>query len=121
MALSLKPSAFSQVPQFPGATLVWANYCGHCHRFMPEFNEWAQQMGTRSGKEASSTRPLVTRIDAAKYGNEIQSNPLMQNVQGFPTTLFFDGHGNSEKYTGPRTVEGLKAGWSDFQKKSSVM
>ena len=117
MALSLKPSAFAQVPDFPSVALVHSNRCGWCHRFMPEYNRFATEYGTLKGSQATDDVPLVTKIDAGKYtGLRGGDFPVVdQEVQGFPTTLFFDGKGNYAKYQGERTAEGLKAGWLSFQ------
>jgi thiol-disulfide isomerase/thioredoxin len=118
MALSLKPSALAEVPNYPSVTLVKASWCGHCKRFAPEYNNFAESFGTTSGLQASNEKPLVTQIDAHKYKNELQNGRYvgMNNVRGFPTTLFFKGDGQTyEVYQGPRTAEGLRAGWNAFQ------
>jgi len=121
MALSLKPTAFAEVPNYPSVALVHASWCGHCKRFLPEYNNFAESFGTTSGKQASPSVPLVAKIDAAKYKQDLNSGSYigMNEVQGFPTTLFFNGDGSTyEVYNGPRTAEALKAGWQSFQKGS---
>ena len=118
MALSLKPTAFAEAPSYPGVSLVHASYCHHCKTYMPTFDAFAEQFGTIKGGEASTTKPLVTKIDAHKYKQQLTNGeyPGMQEVRGFPTTIFYSGDGSTyEQYKGPRTVEGLKAGWKAFQ------
>ena len=118
MALSLKHTAFKEVSQYPSITLAYAPWCGHCKRFLPEYNSFAEKFGTTQGSEASSSLPLVTKIDAHKYGSHLKSGDYLgaNEIRGFPTTLFYHGDGNTyEVYNGPRTAEALKAGWQEFQ------
>lgn len=67
----------------PGMLFVFANWCGHCHRFMPIFNELQKQLG--------SNFPLVALEDTELKKNSKLSEDL--NVQGFPTIKFFDQRG----------------------------
>lgn len=67
----------------PGMLFVFANWCGHCHRFMPIFNELQKQLG--------SDFPLVALEDTELKKNAKLSQDL--NVQGFPTIKFFDQRG----------------------------
>lgn len=121
MALSLKPTAFAEAKAYPSINLVHSNSCVHCIRYMPAFEAFAKEHGTKSGANASLDTPLVTKIDAAKYRSSLGSPDTylgFQEVSGFPTTLFYAGDGKTyESYKGPRTVEGLKEGWQEFQAK----
>ena len=67
----------------PGMLFIFANWCGHCHRFMPTFNELQQQLG--------SDFPLMSLEDVELKNNKKLSNDL--DVQGFPTIKFFDQNG----------------------------
>lgn len=67
----------------PGMLFVFASWCGHCHKFMPIFNELQQQLG--------SDFPLVSLEDTELKKNTKLSNSL--DVQGFPTIKFFDQRG----------------------------
>lgn len=67
----------------PGMLFVFANWCGHCHKFMPIFNDLQKQLG--------SDFPLVSLEDIELKKNTKLSQNL--NVQGFPTIKFFDQRG----------------------------
>lgn len=67
----------------PGLLLIYANWCGHCNRFKPVFNEIVQQMGDKfpcmsiEHTELEKNQKLMTDLD----------------FQGYPTIKFFDQHG----------------------------
>lgn len=67
----------------PGMILIYASWCGHCHRFMPIFNDLQQQLG--------SDFPLLALEDAELNKNQQLSRDL--NVNGYPTIKFFDQSG----------------------------
>ena len=67
----------------PGMLFIYASWCGHCHRFMPIFNELQEQLGPNF--------PLVSLEDTELDKNKQLSRNL--NVNGFPTIKFFDQSG----------------------------
>jgi thiol-disulfide isomerase/thioredoxin len=73
------------------------NECGHCKKFMPEWDKFAAgNKGPIGHKkiEAGDDHPWLK-----KFG-----------IQGFPTVLLIDGDEKVATYEGPRTAQGL----SDF-------
>ena len=66
----------------PGLLLIHANWCGHCQRFKPTFNELCQQLG----KDFPCTSIEDANLD---YDNLKQS----LNFKGYPTIKFFDQSG----------------------------
>ena len=68
----------------PGMLLIFANWCGHCHRFMGTFNDISDSIGKNF---------VCTSIESEQLnGNENLSSAL--NFRYFPTIKFFDQHGS---------------------------
>ena len=67
----------------PGMILIWADWCGHCQRFKPTFNQLRIQLG----KEF----PCVSIEDSELKQDENLISAL--NFQGYPTIKFFDQNG----------------------------
>ena len=82
----------------PGLLLIHADWCGHCKRFQPIFNELHDKLGDEF--------PLVSIEDS-----ELQNNPKLikaLNFKGYPSMKFFDQRGKIiGDYTGERTKESL--------------
>lgn len=67
----------------PGILLFWANWCGHCHRFIPTFKELAQTLNDEFKCVAVEDK-------------EINNNPKIASalaIKGYPTIKFFDQNG----------------------------
>ena len=79
--------------------LFHADWCGHCKRFMPEFNKF------KSGYNGP--------VNVVAY-NEGQNKDMMQQhgVQGYPTIRYYPNGltdtQNFMDYEGPRTAQGLE-------------
>lgn len=83
----------------PGMLLVYASWCGHCQRFMPEYQKFADAARGKGYR--------VYRIESAKLNPAISA---LIGVQGYPTLKFVLPDGKiGHSYTGPRTVESLKS------------
>ena len=65
----------------PGILLILADFCGHCHRFAPTFNEIADSIG----------KDFCCASIESEQLNEQLSSAL--KFQGFPTIKFFDQSG----------------------------
>lgn len=70
------------VSKNPGMLLIHANWCGHCQRFKPVFNELQQHLG--------KDFPCVSIEDADLNDDRIKS---ALNFKGYPTIKFFDQNG----------------------------
>ena len=67
----------------PGILFIYANWCGHCHRFAETFN----QIYDLLGKDF-----CMTSIE----NEELQKSPSLSkslNFQGFPTIKIFNQYG----------------------------
>ena len=67
----------------PGMLLIYADWCPHCHHFLPVFNEIDNAIGK------SFSLMSVENAQLEKYDNV--SNGL--NIESFPTIKFFDQNG----------------------------
>lgn len=76
--------------------LFYANWCGHCQKFKPEWEKFKQQYGKEikceEHEDASMDRNLMK-----KYG-----------VQGYPTIIIII-NGETREYQGQRTADGIYA------------
>jgi thiol-disulfide isomerase/thioredoxin len=80
----------------PGMLLCWADYCGHCHRFFPTFNEIFDTV----------SKGYICASIESKELNESLSSAL--NIKGFPTIVFFDSTGMIiGQYSGDRSKNDL--------------
>jgi thioredoxin domain-containing protein 5 len=81
-------------PSEPWFIMFYADWCGHCKRLIPSWEELATQL---QGK---------TYIGAVNC----EENTYLRDrfgIKGFPTLLFFDKEGVMYKYKGERSVEKL--------------
>lgn len=75
----------------PGMILIWADWCPHCHRFMPTYKQMSQKLHSQFPClliENSELNP--------KVGETLK-------LSSFPSIYFFDKNGKIiEKYTNSR-------------------
>ena len=82
----------------PGMLLIWGDFCGHCHRFMPTFNEIADIIGSDFCCASIESKEL-------KGSSELSS---ALNFGGFPTIKFFDQSGLiMAQYDGDRSTQSI--------------
>lgn len=82
----------------PGLLLIYANWCGHCTRFKPTYNQICKQMGSKF--------PCVS-IEHADLQNDDKLISKL-DFQGYPTIKFFDQHGKIlGDYNGNRDKESM--------------
>lgn len=73
----------NQTVNTPGMLLIWADFCGHCHRFLPEYEKLCQKLGRdfKCAKIENEELKLTQTVDSALQ------------VDSFPTIMFFDQWG----------------------------
>lgn len=82
----------------PGLLLIHANWCGHCKRFQPIFDELHDKLG--------DDFPLLSIEDAELQNNKDLMTAL--NFKGYPSIKFFDQNGKIiGDYTGDRSKKSL--------------
>ena len=75
--------------------LYWAEWCGHCIRFKPEWE--------KIKKELTKLGVTVEDYEHSRDSQVIND----ENINGFPTIKIKKGSSTKE-YTGERTLEGIK-------------
>lgn len=82
----------------PGMLLIFADWCGHCKRFLPTFNEIAD----RIGKDF-----ICSSIESADLDGADQLVSAL-NFRGYPTICFFDQNGKiTQQYDGLRDTQSM--------------
>ena len=77
--------------------LFYADWCGHCNNFKPEWNKLKQ----------------TNDVPGVSFNDEDCTNGLtplakQHNVKGFPTLVFING-GNAQQYNGERSEAAVKS------------
>lgn len=86
----------SKTKKNPGMLLIFATWCGYCHRFLPTFNEMVGKLDNF----------CCASIESVELKNEKLVSAL--NFEGYPTICFFDQHGLiMNKYNGNRDIESM--------------
>lgn len=75
----------------------YAPWCGHCKKLAPEYERAANLLKERG------SNVVVAKIDADSQ----KAAAGKYEIRGFPTLLFFNNGQKVEKYSGPRTAEGI--------------
>lgn len=77
----------------PGMLLIWGDFCGHCHRLMPTFNEIADKIGNKFGCVSIESEELK--------GQDVLTTAL--DFRGYPTICFYNQNGMiMSQYDGKR-------------------
>lgn len=73
--------------------LIYTNWCGHCKRFKPIYEETSKTIGSTIN---------MYKID----GDTCPNVSKMYKIQGYPTILMIDSQGKMiQPYTGPRDTK----------------
>jgi len=67
----------------PGMLLIWADWCPHCHAFLPTFQELSEKLGKDF---------VCASIEHAQFKNNGLLNKAL-DFEYFPTLKFFDQKG----------------------------
>jgi len=76
----------------------YAPWCGHCQKLAPTFEELARAL-------EHETTINIAKLDCTEY------RPICKDfdVKGYPTLLWFENGKKIDKYSGPRSLDDLKA------------
>jgi len=99
-------------PEKINVTLFYAEWCGHCNKFMNE--TWGQ---IKENFESNESYKL-NEINCTNMKSDIKT-PAGKNIEGFPTLIFNyknkKGDYIEEEYNGPRTYDVLSTVLEKFQ------
>lgn len=71
--------------------LVYADWCGHCHHFMPHFDKAANQSG-RSIQAVKVNETMLPEVNEALKRNNHAAKSI--NVEGYPSVMLVGQDGN---------------------------
>lgn len=103
---NLKSSHFNIKPnglyikgvKYPGILLIWANWCPHCHEFIPKYKEMCKQLGAEF---------ICTALEHSEFKDD-ESLSSALDFKYFPTIKFFDQSGKLiGDYTGKRDISSV--------------
>lgn len=83
--------------------LFHADWCGHCKKFMPEWNSISQEIN-----DSDSGAKLI-KVECGDASNNKKHAEIMKKytIKGYPTIISFDESGNHSEYEGDRSKEGI--------------
>jgi len=83
-------------------TIVKANWCGHCKKALPDFE---QLVSASPITKADGSSVTVRMLDSDKDSAEVKN----LNVKGFPTILYQTADGTTTTYNGERSFNAIQA------------
>jgi thiol-disulfide isomerase/thioredoxin len=92
-------------------TLYFANWCGHCVTFKPEWDKFAEHVKS-SGNNINGVKINVERIEDSELGSSANAPTINgKKIMGYPTVkiaLTNDDNKTTEyEYTGQRNLSAL--------------
>jgi protein disulfide-isomerase len=82
--------------------IVTAEWCGHCKKAMPDFE---QLVNASPIMKADGSSVTVRMLDSDKDKAEVKN----LNVKGFPTILYQSADGSVSNYNGERSYNAIQA------------
>lgn len=84
--------------------LFHADWCGHCKRFMPEWDKISSEVASMDGVDV-----MLAKVECGNAKDNDAHKDIMEkyNIKGYPTILSFDKSGNHTEYDGERTKSGV--------------
>lgn len=85
--------------------LYYSDYCGHCHKFMPIWDEYANKKIIPTVKICADEKLKIQETDDEKTNRLM----LVRNIQGYPTIVLRRKNGTEYTISGEQTLAGLSA------------
>lgn len=97
----LQPSKFdTEIAEGKKLVLFYADWCGHCKKLKPEWDETAAEVNEKDNK--------MLKMNCGGGSKEEKDIMSKYNIDGYPTIIVFD-NGVASPYEGKRTKEAFKA------------
>ena len=83
--------------------LFHADWCGHCKKFMPEWDEISKEINDLDADVK------IIKVECGDSSNNEKHAEIMKkySIKGYPTIVSFDESGNHSEYQGDRSKEGI--------------
>jgi thiol-disulfide isomerase/thioredoxin len=85
--------------KIPCITLFYADWCGHCQQFKPEWSKFEKLI-----RDSNISNEILIASVGEKQRNNIDGD---SDVLGYPTIFYLMDGKKQKEYSGPRTSEGL--------------
>lgn len=85
------------------AVLFYAEWCGHCKKFMPEWDKLSEEVN----KTNENVKIMKVNCGDPKTKPEHKEIMKKHSIQGYPTIKIFK-NGNEEEYDGDRSSSKIK-------------
>ena len=100
----LQPSKFeTEVADGKKLVLFYADWCGHCKKLKPEWDDTAKEVNEKDNK--------MLKMNCGGGTEEEKEIMSKYNIDGYPTIIVFD-NGVASPYEGKRTKEAFKSALS---------
>ncbi len=93
---AIEPPSATPVGTF---TMYYADWCGHCQKVKPIFQELVSQSPILVGGRTITIAMVSPEKEPAKAEGV--------DIQGYPTFIYKDAAGNSKPYNGDRSMDGF--------------
>lgn len=91
------------------STLYFANWCGHCHAFVPQWDAFAKKIN-KEGGVVNGTKIKVAKFEESQMGGK-KALINGKEIRGFPTVKIVVTDDNGKKveyeYSGKRNADFL--------------
>uniref|UniRef100_A0A6C0KMK1 Thioredoxin domain-containing protein n=1 Tax=viral metagenome TaxID=1070528 RepID=A0A6C0KMK1_9ZZZZ len=94
----------SDVASQKSMVLFYADWCGHCKKFMPEWNKLSSLWNDKSDKNVK-----MMKVNCGNASEDKTQADIMEkyNIKGYPTILVFE-NGTATEYSGGRKSSELE-------------
>lgn len=83
--------------------LFYADWCGHCKKFMPEWDEISKEVKDKTDSV------VLMKVECGDASNNEKHEELMKkySIKGYPTILSFDENGQHTEYKEDRSKNAI--------------
>lgn len=99
------PDEFEQKISGQNALVLFhAEWCGHCKKFMPEWNKISEEVNA-----IENANVILLKVECGDPKTDQTHGDIMSKygVKGYPTLISFDESGKHSEYNGDRSKSGI--------------